>query len=46
MVENNINNIYKRKKSNGKFSDFAITTFGFPGDSILEKNEQDESSEK
>ena len=29
-----------------KLSDFAISTFAFPGDSILERNEKQDKSDK
>ncbi len=42
MVDNEITNIYKRKESNGKYSDFAINHFGFPADSIHDKKRKRE----
>ena len=33
LVENEITNIYKRKKSDGRFSEFVVNNFGFPSDS-------------
>ena len=38
MVENEIENIYKRKQSDGKFSDFVIARFGFPDDSVQKED--------
>ena len=41
MMENNIgiSGMYKRKKSNGRFSDFVINLFGFLSDSSFDNKQ-------
>jgi len=45
LIKNNVTNICKRKKSDGKFSDFDVKQFGFPADSIFDSDDSDDGCE-
>ena len=36
MLDNSIHNMYKRKESDGMFSNFSVNQFGFISDSIYD----------
>ena len=42
FTKNGVETIYKQKISDGKFSDYAVNLFGFPNDSIYDKEDNKE----